>query len=435
MSASWPRCWRRTRARRVQHRGRSASRSAGPGARGPARPVHAGARRCRARSPARRDGPPTRPSTSFARWSRDLQSHGVRVSMFVDPELAPIDWAADMGADRVELYTEPFARAFEAGGAGARRQRREVHAMPPDTRTTGASASTPATISTCTTSPTFRRVPHVEEVSIGHALISRAIFVGLAPTVREYLAGARRADSRHESPRGVFVTLVALAGVLCGTAAPRVDDGRRSARPTASASSAAWTPPPRPRRRCCWCTRCRARTRSGTATAEALTSAGFGVLALDLRGHGASEGGYGSLQSMLLDVQAALAWLKTRHEVNASRIGIAGMHFGATLAVLAAGSDAVGALDRAAVARERVPRPALRAGDALVRGAIRRGVSGRRQARSLRRAIARSSSGRSRPAFATSASSTRPPPTAERCSPPRPISLPALVDWFRRTLL
>ncbi len=35
--------------------------------------------------------------------------------------------------------------------------------------------------------PTFRRVPHVEEVSIGHALISRAIFVGLAHTVREYL--------------------------------------------------------------------------------------------------------------------------------------------------------------------------------------------------------------------------------------------------------
>src|SRR6185503_5501818 len=45
-----------------------------------------------------------------------LQSHRVRVSMFVDPELAAIDWAADLGADRVELYTEPFARAFESGG-------------------------------------------------------------------------------------------------------------------------------------------------------------------------------------------------------------------------------------------------------------------------------------------------------------------------------
>jgi alpha-beta hydrolase superfamily lysophospholipase len=74
-------------------------------------------------------------------------------------------------------------------------------------------------------------------------------------------------------------------------------------------------------------------------TAEALTGAGFGVLAVDLRGHGASVGSYGTLQSMLLDVQAALAWLKGRHEVVASHVGIAGMHFGATLAVLAAGSD------------------------------------------------------------------------------------------------
>jgi alpha-beta hydrolase superfamily lysophospholipase len=74
-------------------------------------------------------------------------------------------------------------------------------------------------------------------------------------------------------------------------------------------------------------------------TAEALIGAGFGVLALDLRGHGASMGSYGSLQSMLLDVQAALAWLKTRREIAPSHIGIAGMHFGATLTVLAAGSD------------------------------------------------------------------------------------------------
>ena len=47
----------------------------------------------------------------------DLQADHVRVSMFVDPEPGPINWASRVGADRVELYTEPFARAFEAGGA------------------------------------------------------------------------------------------------------------------------------------------------------------------------------------------------------------------------------------------------------------------------------------------------------------------------------
>ncbi len=45
----------------------------------------------------------------------DLRARGVRVSLFIDPEQAAVKWAASMGADRVELYTEPFARAFKAG--------------------------------------------------------------------------------------------------------------------------------------------------------------------------------------------------------------------------------------------------------------------------------------------------------------------------------
>ena len=67
---------------------------------------------------------PVRPGeiTSQAGWSShtpagemrrivgDLKGSGVRVSLFVDPEIEAIEWAARMGADRVELYTEPFAR-------------------------------------------------------------------------------------------------------------------------------------------------------------------------------------------------------------------------------------------------------------------------------------------------------------------------------------
>ena len=44
-----------------------------------------------------------------------LKKIGVRVSIFVDPVPDAVKWAAAMGGDRVELYTEPFARAFEAG--------------------------------------------------------------------------------------------------------------------------------------------------------------------------------------------------------------------------------------------------------------------------------------------------------------------------------
>jgi hypothetical protein len=47
------------------------------------------------------------------------RSLGIRVSLFVDPDDMAIGWAGSMGADRVELYTEPFARAFEAGDGPA----------------------------------------------------------------------------------------------------------------------------------------------------------------------------------------------------------------------------------------------------------------------------------------------------------------------------
>ncbi len=74
-------------------------------------------------------------------------------------------------------------------------------------------------------------------------------------------------------------------------------------------------------------------------TAQALHVSGFGVLALDLRGHGASEGSASALGPMPLDVQAALDWLKTRADVQAGHLGIAGASLGATLAVMAAAAE------------------------------------------------------------------------------------------------
>src|ERR1051325_8710772 len=54
-------------------------------------------------------------SDTLQRTIDDLRAAGVRVSLFVDPEEEPIRWAAGTGADRVELYTEPFAPAYEQG--------------------------------------------------------------------------------------------------------------------------------------------------------------------------------------------------------------------------------------------------------------------------------------------------------------------------------
>ena len=114
---------------------------------------------------------PVRPGeiTSQAGWSADtprealaavvdaLQAAGIRVSLFVDPEDAPIRWAADVGADRVELYTEPFARAFERGADAGRDVVRRLRARPRSSRTRSALASTPATTSTSRTWCCFAR--------------------------------------------------------------------------------------------------------------------------------------------------------------------------------------------------------------------------------------------------------------------------------------
>ena len=64
-----------------------------------------------------RPGPAT---AQMPRIVERLHARGVRVSLFVDPLAEPIRWAASVGADRVELYTEPFARAFERGAAEGR---------------------------------------------------------------------------------------------------------------------------------------------------------------------------------------------------------------------------------------------------------------------------------------------------------------------------
>ena len=72
-----------------------------------------------------------------------------------------------------------------------------------------------------------------------------------------------------------------------------------------------------------------------------LHDAGFGVLAVDLRGHGSSPGSLpsDSLQPLVVDVKAALAWLRAEPTVNASKLGVAGLSLGTTLALLASGPD------------------------------------------------------------------------------------------------
>lgn len=126
------------------------------------------------------------PREELASIIRGLQDLGVRVSVFVDPEQHAIDWAADLGADRVELYTEPYARAFERGGDALERSLTLYRsaAERATERGLGVNAGHDLDLSNL---PTFLTVPGVDEVSIGHALMARALFVGLGAVVAEYL--------------------------------------------------------------------------------------------------------------------------------------------------------------------------------------------------------------------------------------------------------
>lgn len=136
--------------------------------------------------------------TSQAGWTRAtphdllsptvarLRGAGIRVSLFVDPEEASIRWAAETGADRVELYTEPFARAFERGATDALDSFARYAAAAELAHSLGLGVNAGHDLDLANLVQ-FRRLPHLDEVSIGHALISHALFVGLATSVREYL--------------------------------------------------------------------------------------------------------------------------------------------------------------------------------------------------------------------------------------------------------
>jgi pyridoxine 5-phosphate synthase len=129
---------------------------------------------------------PRTPRAAIAGVVEDLRRAGIRVSIFVDPEEAPIRWAAEVGADRIELYTEPFARAFERGSDEGQ-QSFEIYARAAELAHAlglGVNAGHDLDLDNLVL---FRSLPYLDEVSIGHALISHALFVGLAQSVHEYL--------------------------------------------------------------------------------------------------------------------------------------------------------------------------------------------------------------------------------------------------------
>ena len=115
----------------------------------------------------------------------EFKNSGIRTSIFVDPSLKAVEGAANVGADRIELYTEAFAKQYSLGDFEA--------IVPYDAcaklaHQLGMGVNAGHDLSLDNIAFFAKNVSHLAEVSIGHALISEAIYKGLQPTIEAYLS-------------------------------------------------------------------------------------------------------------------------------------------------------------------------------------------------------------------------------------------------------
>jgi pyridoxine 5-phosphate synthase len=114
----------------------------------------------------------------------EIKSLGVRVSVFVDPSLQMVEGAANVGAHRVELYTEPYAREFLINREAAVKPYIECSKL---AQTLGLQVNAGHDLDLHNLGFLRRNLPYLDEVSIGHALISDALYLGLENTIQLYL--------------------------------------------------------------------------------------------------------------------------------------------------------------------------------------------------------------------------------------------------------
>ena len=131
-----------------------------------------------------RDGERLRPLIA------ELNAYGCRVSLFVDADNPAIAEAAVLGAARVELYTGPYAEAYAQGSPDAALALFATAARRAQAAGLGVNAG--HDLSQANLAAFLGAVPNVLEVSIGHALISEALYAGLESTVSGYLSVIER---------------------------------------------------------------------------------------------------------------------------------------------------------------------------------------------------------------------------------------------------
>lgn len=115
---------------------------------------------------------------------KEIKSIGIRVSIFVDPTEAMVKGAADIGADRIELYTEPYAQAFPSNPTGAVQSYVKAARLAQELGL-GINAGHDLDLHNLKFLKTS--IPQLDEVSIGHALICDALYYGLENTIQMYI--------------------------------------------------------------------------------------------------------------------------------------------------------------------------------------------------------------------------------------------------------
>jgi pyridoxine 5-phosphate synthase len=119
---------------------------------------------------------------------KEIKAMGVRVSIFVDPLPKMVEGAAAIQADRVELYTEPYAHQFKAHPEIAVKPYVDCSKI---AHSSGLGVNAGHDLDLSNLNFLFKSLPHLDEVSIGHALISDALYFGLENTIQLYLKQLR----------------------------------------------------------------------------------------------------------------------------------------------------------------------------------------------------------------------------------------------------
>jgi pyridoxine 5-phosphate synthase len=120
------------------------------------------------------------PSLSIRNSIRRLDEAGIRVALFIDPDEATIDQAKDLGVPAIELHTGRYSHSWNRDQVALNQLRHAAdHAASMGLAVHAGHGLTLANVAA------VARIPEIEELNIGHAIVARAITIGIGPAVRE----------------------------------------------------------------------------------------------------------------------------------------------------------------------------------------------------------------------------------------------------------